>query len=161
MKHPQKGFTLIEILIYAGLTTLIMSFAIMMVYQLLKANDQGRHQRELVENQKFLEQKIFWALQSVSAINYPGPNATSTSISINKVGYANNPVIIDDLASTTARIKIGAAAAQPITGDTIAVTELFFHQLSFSGQTAIEAAGTLTNLTASTSVSFDTIIVVK
>ncbi len=117
--------------------------------------------RELAENQKFLEQKIFWALQSNSAINNPQLGATTTVLSVDKIGYATNPVIVDLLGSTTARIKIGSAAAQPISSDVTTVQDLNFQQFDFSGQRAIRVTAVLFDPLASSSLAVDTTIIVK
>ncbi len=124
-------------------------------------SERGRYERQLVEAQIILEQKIFWAIQSVATINYPAPGATSTVISINKLNYAENPVIIDVLASTTARLKRGATAAQPLTPDTVAVTDLTFYQSNVAGHNAIRVSGTLYNPYASSSKSFLNTIIFK
>ncbi len=155
------GFTLIETLIYAALTTAIITFAILATYSMIASADRGRHLRELAENQKFLTQKIYWALQSNSAINNPQPGATTTILSVDKIGYAGNPVVVDLLGSTTARIKIGAAAAQPITVDTIEVRDLSFRQLDLSWQKAIQIMATIFDYVASSSLDIDTIVIVK
>lgn len=162
MKHELRiknnGFTLIEILIYAGLTTAILSFAILTVYSLIDTVDRGKNLQELAENQKLLEQKIYWVLQNVSAINSPDAGATTTVLSVNKLNYGQNPVVVDSI-SETARITIGVGAALPITNDAyVAVRDLLFHQLELSGRSAIKVSGELFNAFASTSLSIDLLI---
>jgi len=157
----QKGFTLIEILIYAGLTTAITAFAVLAVYSMIDYAERGRYHRELVENHKMLEQKIYWALQNNSAINNPQSGATTTILSVDKLSYGSNPVVLDVLASTTARLKLGAAAAQPITNETILVRDLNFRRSDVSGQPVIIVKGELFEPFTSTTVEIMTTIPVK
>lgn len=156
-----RGFTLIETLIYSAITTAFITFALLTTYSAIAAADRSRNLRELVESHKFLEQKIYWALQSNSTINSPQSAATTTILSVDKIGYANNPVVIDLLGNATARIKIGLAAAQPITPDTVTVEDLSFRQLDLSGQKAIQITATMVNFVASSSLSINTTIIVK
>lgn len=150
------GFTLIETLIYAALTTSIITFAVLTTLQLIELADRTRNQKELVDNQKLLTQKIYYVLQSVSTINSPAVGATSTTLSVDKLNYGSNPVIINT-ASSVAWLKRGAAAAQPITDTYYAqVQSLNFHQFDFSGHPAIEFSGYLFNPYTSTTVAIGT-----
>lgn len=156
-----KGFTLIETLIYSALVTLITTFSVLAVYQLIDTGTRGKNLEQLNENQRFLEQKIYWTLQSVSAINSPASGATSTVLSVNKIGFADNPVVID-VVSDAARIKRGVEAASLITADSyVAVQDLVFHQFSFSGKPAIRVTGTIFNGFTSTTLAIDTTILIK
>ncbi len=156
-----KGFTLIETLIYVAIASAILSFALATTYQLINASDRSDNQKEVVENQKLLEQKIYWALQSVSAINAPTAGATTTSLSVNKIGFADNPVIIYT-DSEAAKLQRGANPALLITNDAyVAIQNLTFHQFTFSGRPAIKVNATIYNAFASTSIDIDTVIIVK
>lgn len=155
-----EGFTLLEVLIYSGLVTVIVSFSLLATYQLIEFTDRGKHLRELAENQKLLEQKIYWALQSVSVINSPAAGATSTALSINKSNYGENPVVIDSLDSA-ARLQRASGTPQLITNDLVFVQDLNFHQFDFSGQPAIQITGTLFNEFTSSTAAIDLTILTK
>lgn len=155
-----QGFTLVETLIYSAITVMMLTFAIFTVYNMISASNKARSQKELSEGKKFLEQKIYWTLQSISAINSPVAGATSTSLSVAKLNYANNPVVIDN-PDWIARIKRGAGNAIPITGDYIKLNNLNFHQFTFSGRPAIYTSGTMTDVYSSTSVDIDFTIIAQ
>lgn len=151
-----SGFTLIETLIYAALTATIVTLAIFATFQMINAASRVRNQKEVVDNQKLLIQKIYWTLQSVSAINSPGSGATSTTLSVDKLGYGSNPVVINT-ASGAAWLKRGAGVAQPITDVSYVQTQnLNFHQFDFSGHPAIQVSGSLFNSYTSTTVAIGT-----
>lgn len=161
MINKRSGFTLIETLIYAVLVTVVITFSILSVYQLIDSQSRNKHRKELVENQRLLEQKIYWTLQNNSVINSPSSGATTTSLSVNKIGFASNPVIID-VDGGVARLKLGSAAAQPITNGAYTEVQNFsFHQFDLSGQSAIRASGNLFDSFTSTTVALDTTIIVK
>ncbi len=155
-----QGFTLIETLIYSALTTLIAAFAIIIAYQLIDSSDRLRSQREMAENKKFLEQKIYWALQNISTINSPTSGATSTSLSVTKLNYASNPVVIDGSQSVV-KIQKGGGVAVPITNEYVAAQDLNFHQFDFSGRPAIRVSGNLFNNFTSTTVDINFTILTK
>ena len=159
-KSQIRGFTLIETLIYAALTTMILSFAIFTTYALIDSSDRVNNQKELVDNQQLLTQKIYWTLQNVSTINSPTSGATSTILSVDKLGYGSNPVVVNT-NSSVAWLKLGSAAAQPITNDFYAhVQRLEFHQFDLSGRPAIQVSGTLFNPYSSTSVAIGTTTII-
>ncbi len=159
-KSQIGGFTLIETLIYAALTTLIVTFSIFVTFQLINSATRVRNQKETVDGQKLLTQKIYYTLQSVSAINSPAAGATSTTLSVDKLGYGSNPVVINT-ASSVAWLKRGAAAAQPITDlGYVRVQSLNFHQFDFSGRPAIQFSGSLFNPYTSTTVAIGTTTIV-
>ncbi len=160
LKFRNRGFTLIETLIYSAITTLFLTAALLMIYQMISSLQRGKNERELVENQKVLEQKIYWALQSVSAINSPAANATTTSLSVNRLNYGSNPILID-MNGGVARITKGAGAATPVTNTYSDLQSMTFHQYSWDGRPAIRVQATLVNHVASTSVSIDTTIITK
>ncbi len=160
MTRKNDGFTLIETLIYSAITTGLITVAILTVYQFIDGAARLKYHKELAENQKLLEQKIYWALQSVSAVNSPGVGATTTSLSVNKIGFAANPVVID-LDSGIVRLKRGAGAATQITNDYSEIANLTFHQHNFDGRPAVKIDATLVNRQASTSIDIATTILIR
>ena len=160
IRRSAGGFTLIEILIYAAITTSMITFAILSTYQLISSADRIRHEKEVAENKKFFEQKIYWALQNLSAINSPVTGATTTSLSVNKLNFADNPVIID-IDNGVVRLKRGRNPAIPITNEYIIIQNLKFHNYDFSGRPAIQISGTLYNTLISTTIDLNTAILTK
>ncbi|MDO8466752.1 MAG: hypothetical protein Q7S83_01275 [bacterium] len=156
----EQAFTLIEILIYAAIVTGMITFSIFASYQLIDSADTIRHHKEVAENKKFFEQKIYWVLQNLSAINSPSTGATTTSLSVNKLSYVNNPVIVA-VNNGVVTLKLGSNAANPITNEYVVVQNLEFHNYDFSGRPAIQISGTMYNAFASTSIDLNTVILTK
>lgn len=152
---------MIETLIYAVIVAGVISFAVFSVWQFMDSGNRVRNQKELVENQRVLEQKIYWLLQSVSAINSPAAGDAGGVLSVNKIGFAENPAVID-VESGVARLRRGTNPPLPITdGSYVSVQNLSFQHLVFSGQPAIKVIGALFNDYTSTSVNIDTTILIR
>src|SRR3989344_1222509 len=95
--HKGAGFTLIETLIYAGIISGFITISLLMVYNIIDFSASLAEQRGLIEGQRFLDQKLHWVLSNVSAVNSPVASSSSATLSINKIGFAQNPVVVDSL----------------------------------------------------------------
>lgn len=152
-----KAFTLIETLIYSAIVTMILSFVLLVAYQLISSEDRVIQLREVTENQKFILQKFFWVLQSVNTINSPASGGSGASLSVNKINYIYNPLII--YASNGVVYLNSGATSTPITNSFVNVSALNFQHLILSGHSAIKVTATLGNKVATATI--DTTIIVK
>ena len=126
-----KGFTLIEVLIYVALISIIIGGSLTVVYQILETNS-GVYNKIIIEQEaNFLLQKIRWTMTGVSTINSPGVGATSSSLSVNKINFSENPVIVD-LSSSTARMKRGSGQPAVLNSQNVVVENLVFQHLASS-----------------------------
>lgn len=151
-----KGFTLIEILIYSGIVTTILSFTLVIVYQLIDSDERVVERREITENHKFILEKIGWVLQSVDKINSPAVGATSTKLSVNKLGYAFNPLVIQ--IGTSTLDLVSGATTSPITNNYASTTSLVFEHQNLASTSAIRITATIENTTASSTIDATFII---
>lgn len=157
--NKNSGFTLLETLVYSGIVTGIVTVALLTTYQFIDGADRLKYHWEMAENQKVLEQKIYWALQSISAINSPAAGATTTSLSINKLNFASNPVVID-LSGGIVRLQRGGAF-NPITTELSEVRSLTFHRDDFDGRPAIKVDAEIFNPYSSTTIEIHTTTITK
>ena len=125
--HP-SGFTLIETIIYALLTTLILGFAVFTLYNIIKASDHLKGQAEVNEEINFIMQKINWALAGATAINLPVEDGSGSVLSITKSNFAQNPIVFD-LANGDVRIKLDGGSAKALDDDVIVVSQIMFERL--------------------------------
>lgn len=137
---------------------MIVSFTTLAAYQIINYQDRVRAQLELQENGKFLTQKIQWVLQNNSAVNSPSGGASGASLSVSKLSFAGNPLVVD-LNGGVIRLKTGTANPVDITNRYVSASNLTFNHYVLSGLSAIRARVTLQNSVGSTSV--DTTIFVK
>lgn len=124
-----KGFTLIETIIYAVLISMIIGFSSFVVYQIINTQEMLKAKIELEEEANFILQKINWALAGASVINQPAANATSTTLSINKANFIQNPLIFD-LNNKNIRLSRGGSEAVVLNNSDINIDQLVFEYLS-------------------------------
>ncbi|MEK7573953.1 MAG: prepilin-type N-terminal cleavage/methylation domain-containing protein [Patescibacteria group bacterium] len=153
-----SGFTLIETIIYIGIVAIIIGSFLLITEQIIFSNNRTRQQIELADNQKFLIQKINWLLRSVDTVNTPAPDTTSAILSVNKINFADNPLVID-LNNNAVRLTTGGASAVPITNNSVVVTGLTFRQITLPNQNAIRLTVDMQNDIAS--VTIDKFILIK
>lgn len=124
-----RGFTLIETIIYIALFSVIISLVIGAVYNIIEGSDDL--QKNIITNAEahFLTRKIEWTLTGVSAINSPASGLTGVSLSVDKVGYAQNPIVFD-LDSGNLRIKKGLSDPVILNSANVAVSDLQFQHLA-------------------------------
>ena len=123
------GFTLMETLIYIALFSVITSFVFGVFYQILGSQNQNRDRIEVDSEANFMMQKIRWALAGVQTINQPAVNTTSTTLSVTRYNFAQNPVVFD-LNSQALRISKGGASAVVLNNSRVNVSQLIFEHLA-------------------------------
>ncbi|MBI2592680.1 MAG: type II secretion system protein [Candidatus Colwellbacteria bacterium] len=156
--RSSSGFTLIEILIYIGLITVITGSFIASAYQIIDSRGRVQNQLELTENKKFLVEKLKWILASNQTINLPGQGASGASLSVNKLNYGSNPLVVD-LVSNQIRLALGGGEPVPLTNSQVTVSSLTFTHQDLSGRSVIRVQATMQNTVGS--ISVDTTIPVK
>lgn len=158
MKIKSRAFTLIETLVYAGIISGFLTISLILVYQMINYSNALKNQRELGENQRFLIQKLEWVLSSVQAVNAPALGATSTSLSVNKIGFGQNPLTVN-LSGGTVTLSNSATSSVALNNGYVTVSNLLFSNLNLSRQNTVEVTATLSN--GATSTPIDALIVVK
>lgn len=153
-----SGFTLIETLIYIGLVSVITSSFIAASYQIIDSRGRVQSQLELTENKKFLVEKLRWVLASNESINLPGLDASGGSLSVNKLNYGSNPMVVD-LSANQIRLTLGGEQPVPLTNSQVTVTNLAFTHQNLSDRSVIRVQATMQNVVGS--VLVDTTIPVK
>lgn len=143
---------------YSAIVTGFLTFALIISYQVIDSSDRSTGLVELNENQQFVTEKIGWVLSNISAINTPASGATSASLSVNRLSYGGNPIVIS-LSGGQVYIATGTAPAVPLTNSHVMVSNLSFRNLNFEGKTGIQFSANFANNTSSTSL--DTTFIVK
>ena len=157
MKY-NTGFTLIETLMYSAIVTGFLTFALMISYQIINSSDRSTDLVELNENQQFVTEKIGWALSNVSAVNSPTSGNSASSLSVNRLNYSGNPIVIS-LSNGQAMISTSSLPAVPLSNSHVTVSSLNFRNFNFDGRTGIKFSAIFQNNTSSTSL--DTTFIVK
>ncbi|MEK9186713.1 MAG: hypothetical protein AAB885_03970, partial [Patescibacteria group bacterium] len=109
-------------------------------------------------NPKFLIQKLAWVLQNNSAIIGPVLGSSGLSLSVNKLNYGSNPLVIT-LSNGRVWLAAAGASAVSLTNSRVTASNLIVDHLNFSNQSAIRFRVTLENSIASSTV--DTTVFIK
>lgn len=140
----QRGFTLIEAIIYVALLSIIMGGVLASVYNLTEGAARVNSNTTLQNEGNFVLRKIDWALSGVSSINTPA-SGNSNTLSVTKVGGTQVDV---RLQGTKVEMREGGGAGTylPLTTDNVKVTALQFQFIPGTGTGApdgIEATITI------------------
>ena len=145
----KQGFTLIEMVMYIGLFTLLLTGLFTSAYQILSSNNVSTKKNIVQDEANFVTRKITWALTSIDPNMLPIVSGTrcQQSISINKLNYENNPIVLRiHTASSTLEMKEGSASTYtPITTTNISVS-------CFAINTKAANGGSPYGLTATTTI---------
>ncbi len=136
----QRGFTLIEMLVYIALFSVIMSGAIAAAFGLLQSTDGIDAKVLRDEETNFLLKKIDWALSGtttlVTSVASPTPGSPySQTLRVTKANQTQNPVEIRfDAANKRVEMRRGPSGPYiPITSENVEVTSLGFRYVTGVG----------------------------
>ena len=132
-----KGFTLIEMVIYIALFSIIMGGLISTVYLLTQSMENTSKKTAVQEEMNFVLKKLDWALAGATKINSP-LSGTSTSLSLQKTNYVSNPIVIKLNASVPTKkfIEIQTGSNNPfypLTTQNVKVENLIFEYIAGTG----------------------------
>lgn len=127
-----KGFTLVELLLYIGiLFTVILSISIMYAL-VLQVRVKNQTVSEVEGQGTMMMQIITQTLRNSVSITLPAIGSSSASLTLTVVDPAKNPTVFD-LSDTALRIKEGSASAVTLTSSAVTVSNLSFQNLSATG----------------------------
>jgi len=129
-----KGFTLIETIIYSALISIIIVFAVIVMYQIIDVDEKLTIKTNMEAEGEFIMQKINWALNGTDLINQPLAGATSGVLSVNQIGSAGNPFVFD-ASGGNARLSRAGNLAVILNNERVIVDSLIFEHLAGSGAT--------------------------
>ncbi len=138
-KSYNQGFTLIEVMIYIALFSLLIGTAFTAAYQLIDGSGKLSTKNTTQEEGNFVMRKLDWALTGVQTITTPS-SGTSTTLRVTKYDGTQVDVCLD---SNKIKIREGGGAGacsssqySAISTDNVSVSSLSFTYLSLGGITA-------------------------
>lgn len=145
-----KGFTLIETIIYIALFGLLIGGALVTSYGLIEGTDRSQSKTTIQEEANFVLRKIDWALTGVKDINIPGSEWSNT-LSVTKYGPTGLIYVV--IRPSSGKIEMsedGGTNFLPITTENVEVSNLGFYRISGAGPDGISASTTISGFVAST-----------
>jgi prepilin-type N-terminal cleavage/methylation domain-containing protein len=90
-----RGFTLIETLVYLALFALMMASALTAFYTILESNNRNLTKAMVEQEGGFLVGKVDWVLTGVRTILLPGGGSSGNTLSVTKWDASyGNPIVI-------------------------------------------------------------------
>jgi Tfp pilus assembly protein FimT len=121
----QKGFTFVELLLYLGILTIMLSALVPFAWNIIGSGSKSNTQEEVFSQARFISQRINYEIRSASGINSVSPTSLSLATSVS----ATNPTVID-LSAGKIRIKQGTGAVVNLNSDDSTVSTLQFANYS-------------------------------
>lgn len=121
LKQNVHGFTLLELLLYVAMVTIILSALIPFTWDIIGSSVKSKVQQEVSANGRYVTERINYEIRNAAGIN----SVSASSISLSETNAAVNPTVIDSSGGNV-RIKQGAAAAVNLNSDDTTVSSLTF-----------------------------------
>ena len=138
----KKGFTLIEMLIYIGILTIIILFTIYFVSWGIKMSAKSKASQEVLENAKFAMEKIIFEIRSAKEIYTPTsvfdahPGQLSLKTQQNLPEGENATYADFYLENEKIYLKRESQNPQALTSERVKVTNLVFRHLNSAFSTS-------------------------
>lgn len=132
IKNTNTGFTLIEFLLYIGLTGVMVLLIGAIGLNILFSSAKHQVMEEVADNGRRALDMIDQSITNAIGVNSPAVGTTTISLSLQMADGAKNPTVFD-LDSGRLRITEGVGSPVAITSSKITVTSLQFSNVSASG----------------------------
>lgn len=131
-KKSNKGFTLMETLVYLALFSLLFGGAIVSAYNMFEGFSRGQTHIMMQEEGDFLIGKINWALSGAQSIEVPATGSNGDTLSITKWITSLNPVVIK-LNGSDMTISLSGTSAKVLNNTNVSISNLNFKQEYLGG----------------------------
>lgn len=132
MKKKQKGFTLIETLLYLALSVIMVALIGGIGVNVLTTLASAKAEEELQYNAQFITEKIRMLVSEAEGIDAPLSGATSTVLSLAMSNSAKNPTTIE-VVDGRVFIQEGSETPQVLSGSSVVVSALTFSNVTNAG----------------------------
>jgi prepilin-type N-terminal cleavage/methylation domain-containing protein len=136
IKEKQKGFSLIEIIIYLGLLSIILAILIFFFQEEIYLKAKIANQAEVIDNGQFALNKIVWYLQHAESLNYPSSGQGKNTLSLNLSDTAQNPVVFF-IENNVLKIKQANSEPIALNNDRVKVLGVTFSNFAFAAKEPI------------------------
>jgi len=145
--NRNRGFTLIEFILYIGLVGIILTVTGAIGLNVLSGKAKLGTIEEVSQNARFTMERMSEIIRNAETINSPATSTSASTLSLKMASPALDPTVFD-LSSGALRIKEGSGSATSITSSEVNVSNLNFSNISYSdtpGTVRIEMTINLVN----------------
>jgi prepilin-type N-terminal cleavage/methylation domain-containing protein len=121
----QKGFTLIELIIYMGLLSIFVTGAVMFSIDVMSSRGKAEASNAVEQNARVILQRIRYEIQNASSIN----SVSASQISLTTANAATNPTIIS-YANGGVTIQQGSTTPIKLSSNQIRISSMIFSTVS-------------------------------
>lgn len=132
LRKSGAGFTLIEIILYLTLTTIMISILGGIGVNVLLSNAKAHAREEVGYNAHFVFEKIERVIHEAESITGPTGNATSSTLTLTMSDAEKDPTVVT-VTEGVVTITKGIGPALALTASEVTVTDLTFSDVSFPG----------------------------
>jgi len=120
-KKNNHGFTLVELLLYIGIASVLLVVISLFLSTILEARLKQQSMMEIESQGTQIMEQITQAIRNAEGINSPNPGGSSSTLSL-AMSNGNNPTLFA-LSSETLNITEGATSPIPLSNDRITVSD--------------------------------------
>ncbi|MEK7607278.1 MAG: hypothetical protein AAB444_03735 [Patescibacteria group bacterium] len=142
----RQGFTLVELLLYVGLSSLLLLTMTLFLSTLLESRVKNQTVAEVEQQGAAALHMMAQIIRNAESITSPIQGNNASSLTLNVITGANDPTVFD-LSSDALRITEGAGSPMVLTNSRVTVSGLTFQNLSHTGTPgAVRVNFTLTHV---------------
>lgn len=116
-----KGFTLIELILYVAIITIVMSALIPFAWSVIEGSAKSSVEQELSSQARYVSERIKYEIRNAKDIN----SVSATSISLKETTAAYDPTVVD-LSGGKVRVTQGTGLPVNLNSNNTSVTSLAF-----------------------------------
>jgi prepilin-type N-terminal cleavage/methylation domain-containing protein len=125
----QKGYTLIELLLYVSIVGVLLTSVVMFYGTALDSRVKNQSIVEVNQQGGAAMEYMAQTIRNASSITLPAAAGTGAQLTLAMPDAGSNPTIFN-LSGTTLQVTEGASAAVALTNDKVQITSLSFKNLS-------------------------------
>jgi prepilin-type N-terminal cleavage/methylation domain-containing protein len=128
-KKQKRGFTLIEVLLYMAVSSVIIFTLASVLYILTPAQAKNRTVIEVEEQGLFVTQEIIKRIREAEGVTAPSAGVSAATLTLDTASTSTDPVVFT-LSSGVLQLEEAGGGAVSLTNDRVTVSGLSFSNLS-------------------------------
>jgi type II secretory pathway pseudopilin PulG len=129
VSHHRRGFTLVEILLYISIASVMLLVTTLFLQTLLESRIKNQTIAEVEQQGLQVMQMITQKVRNAENITIPTQGANDSSLTLDVLDLASDPTIFD-LSSGVIRTTEGTSSAVSLTNSRVVASSLVFENLS-------------------------------
>lgn len=130
----QKGFSLVEMLLYVAISSIMLLSLSLLLSFLLSGRIKNQSITDVNQQGLQVMQLVTQTIRNARSVDAPAIGATSTSLSLTMPDPLLSPTVFD-ISNGVIRIKEGSSAVIPLTNSHVTISSFLFHNISATSST--------------------------